>query len=221
MTLEVLAREIEGCRQCPRLVAYREKVAREKRRAYLDWEYWGRPVSGFGDPAARLLVVGLAPGAHGANRTGRIFTGDSSGDYLYRALWETGFANQPLSTDREDGLRLTDCYITCPVRCAPPENKPDREEMERCRPYFDREWRLLEQVRVVVPLGRIGWQAVLDQAGVTGSGFGFGHGVEHELPDGRRMICSYHPSRQNTSTGRLTAGMLREVFARAAERIRG
>jgi uracil-DNA glycosylase family 4 len=221
VTLDLLAQEIEGCRRCPRLVAHRQQVAREKRRAYRDWEYWGRPVSGFGDPEARLLVVGLAPGAHGANRTGRIFTGDSSGDYLYRALWETGFANQAESVQRGDGLRLQDCYITCAVRCAPPDNRPESEEIERCRPYLEQEWALLERVRVVVPLGRIGWKAVLDQAGVPASSYGFGHGVEHELPDGRRMICSYHPSRQNTSTGRLTAEMLRAVFERAAERIRG
>src|SRR2546429_7372255 len=167
-----------------------------------DWTYWGKPVPGFGDPRARLLVVGLAPGAHGSNRTGRMFTGDSSGDWLYAALHKFGFANQPTSTDRADGLRLRDCYITAAARCAPPDNKPTTGELDRCRPYLESEIELLPRVRVVVTLGRIAHEAFL-----KAKGFGrlpFGHGVETRLPDGTVLITSYHPSRQNTNTGKLT-----------------
>jgi uracil-DNA glycosylase family 4 len=219
--LVVLNQQVIACRLCPRLVEYRERVAVEKRRAYLDWTYWGRPVPSFGDPAARLLIIGLAPGAHGANRTGRMFTGDRSGDFLYRALWQTGFANQPQSTSIDDGLTLTDAYITAPVRCAPPDNKPSRDEILNCRPFFDQELAALPNVRVVVALGGIAFEnylAALQRRGIlrARSAFRFAHGAEYETHvDGPLVRCSYHPSQQNTSTGRLTADMLRDVFARA------
>ena len=219
--LVVLNRQVVACRLCPRLVEYRERVAVEKRRAYLDWTYWGRPVPSFGDPAARLLIIGLAPGAHGANRTGRMFTGDRSGDFLYRALWQTGFANQPESTSNEDGLTLTDAYITAPVRCAPPDNKPSREEFLRCRPFFDQELATLPNIRVVVALGGIALEnylAALQRRGLIAarSAFRFAHGAEYETHIGGPIVlCSYHPSQQNTSTGRLTSDMLHDVFSRA------
>jgi uracil-DNA glycosylase len=206
---------------CPRLVEYRERVAIEKRRAYLDWIYWGRPVPSFGDPAAGLLIIGLAPGAHGANRTGRMFTGDRSGDFLYRALWQTGFASQPESKSREDSLTLSGAYITAPVRCAPPDNKPSRDEILRCRPFFDRELAILPNVRIVVALGGIAFEnylSLLQRRGLISarSAFRFAHGAEYETHAGGPVVlCSYHPSQQNTSTGRLTADMLRAVFARA------
>ncbi len=215
--LVVLQDRIVRCGQCPRLRDWREEVARTKRRAYREQEYWGKPVPSFGDPAARLLLVGLAPGAHGANRTGRMFTGDKSGDFLYRALHETGFASQPASVSADDGLRLTDCYITAPVRCAPPDNKPLPEEIAACRPYLVRELELLTAVRVVVALGRLGFDNFLAASGLRRAAFAFGHGAENPLPDGRLLIGCYHPSQQNTSTGRLTAPMLRAVFERARE----
>jgi uracil-DNA glycosylase len=219
--LAVLNQQVIECRLCPRLVEHRERVAREKRGAYLGWTYWGRPVPSFGDPGAGLLIIGLAPGAHGANRTGRMFTGDRSGDFLYRALWQTGFANQPESTSREDGLVLSGAYITSPVRCAPPDNKPEREEILRCQPFFDRELRSLHQVRVVVALGGIAFEnylSALQRRGLisTRAAYRFAHGAEYETHAGGPVVlCSYHPSQQNTSTGRLTADMLRGVFARA------
>jgi uracil-DNA glycosylase family 4 len=219
--LTVLNERVAECRLCPRLVAHREQIAVEKRRAYRNWEYWGKPVPSFGDPAARLLVIGLAPGAHGSNRTGRMFTGDRSGDFLYRALWESGFANQPESLAREDGLKLSDAYITAPVRCAPPDNKPDNEEMLRCRPYFVRELDLLKHVRVVVLLGGVAlrcYLAVLQDQGriASRSAFLFAHGAEYaSYAGGPRLLCSYHPSQQNTSTKRLTAAMLEAIFHRA------
>jgi len=219
--LVVLNQQVIACRLCPRLVDHRERVAVEKRRAYLDWTYWGRPVPSFGDPAARLLIIGLAPGAHGANRTGRMFTGDRSGDFLYRALWENGFANQPESTSIDDGLTLSDAYITAPVRCAPPDNKPSRDEILRCRPFFDQELATLPNVRVVVALGGIAFDnylSALQRRGLmaASSGWRFAHGAEHETHAGSPvLLCSYHPSQQNTSTGRLTAEMLRDIFARA------
>jgi uracil-DNA glycosylase len=221
--LVILNQEVIECRLCPRLVEYREQVAAEKRRAYKDWTYWGRPVPSFGDPAARLLILGLAPGAHGSNRTGRMFTGDRSGDFLYRALWQNGFANQPESVSKDDGLALTDAYITAPVRCAPPDNKPEREEFLRCRPFFDRELQSLPNVRVVVVLGGIAldnYLSALQGRGLIASrsAYRFAHGAEYETHQGGPVVlCSYHPSQQNTSTGRLTAGMLREIFARARE----
>jgi uracil-DNA glycosylase len=219
--LAVLNQQVIACRLCPRLVEYRERVALEKRRAYLDWTYWGRPVPSFGDPAARLLIIGLAPGAHGANRTGRMFTGDRSGDFLYRTLWQTGFANQPGSTSSGDGLTLSDAYITAPVRCAPPDNKPSREEILRCHPFFDQELATLPNIRVVVALGGIAFEtyfSALQRRGfiASRSAFRFGHGAEYETHVGGPVVlCSYHPSQQNTSTGRLTAEMLHDVFARA------
>lgn len=219
----ILNSEIINCRRCPRLVAYREEVGRIQRRAYLGQEYWSKPVPGFGDPAARLLIVGLAPGAHGANRTGRMFTGDRSGEFLYRALWETGFANQPESLSRNDGLQLRDAYITAPVRCVPPDNKPLREEILNCRPFLVRELALLKNVRVVVALGGIGLNAylsVLQDAGKIKSraAFRFGHGAEYRTHEsGPLVLASYHPSQQNTSTGKLTAGMLHGIFARVRQ----
>jgi len=210
-----------ACEQCPRLVEYRAEVGRVKRRAYRDWNYWAKPVPGFGDPKARLLLVGLAPGAHGANRTGRMFTGDSSGDFLYKVLFATGFALQPTSVSRDDGLKLMDAYISAAVRCAPPDNKPTVEEIRTCRPYMQRELELLETVEVVVALGRLAFDvylAILREQGKIArrSGFIFAHDAEHRTgEDQPLLISSYHPSQQNTSTGKLTEAMLRAVFERA------
>jgi uracil-DNA glycosylase family 4 len=202
------------CARCPRLVAWREQVAREKRRAYLDDEYWGRPVPGFGDPAAALLLVGLAPGAHGANRTGRMFTGDRSGDVLYASLHRCGLANQPTSTSRDDGLRLDGAWITAPVRCAPPANRPTTEERDACAPFLTRELGLIPW-RAALALGAFAWDAVVRHVGVEGPRPRFGHGAEARLTDGRTLIGSYHVSQQNTFTGRLTPAMLDEVVRRA------
>ena len=224
-TLAVLNRQIVACRRCPRLVEYRESVGRIKRRAYQDWEYWARPVPGFGDPKAGLLLIGLAPGAHGANRTGRMFTGDSSGDFLYRALFETGFASQPTSVTRDDGLRLHNAYIAAAVRCAPPGNKPAPAEILNCRPYLERELELLKNVRVVVALGRLAFDVYLSilraQAKIVRrSAFVFAHGQEFRTGPGQPwLICSYHPSQQNTFTGKLTQSMLQAVFRRARQRL--
>ncbi|MBV9406801.1 MAG: uracil-DNA glycosylase [Acidobacteriaceae bacterium] len=219
--LSILNREIVNCFRCPRLVAHREEIGRVQRRAYREEQYWSRPVPGFGDPNAPLLIVGLAPGAHGANRTGRMFTGDRSGEFLYRALWQAGFANQPQSTSREDGLRLKDAYITATIRCVPPDNKPARDEVLNCRPFLVREMAILRNVRLVVPLGGIALDAylsVLQDAGKIRSRakFRFAHGAEfHTHQDGPLVLTSYHPSQQNTSTGKLTADMLRDIFKRA------
>ncbi|MEX2300309.1 MAG: uracil-DNA glycosylase [Bryobacterales bacterium] len=221
LKLAKLQQEVIACRLCPRLVAHREAVASAKRRAYLRCEYWGRPVPSFGDPAARLLIVGLAPGAHGANRTGRMFTGDSSGDFLYKALFDNGFASQPNSTGRSDGLHLIDAYITAPVRCAPPGNKPTREEFAACRPFLERELDLLANVKVVVTLGRLALDAYLgvplDRKLIQRrSGYPFSHGAHFRLPSGLpTLLCCYHPSRQNTQTGVLTMQMLQSVFGDA------
>ncbi|HXF95481.1 MAG TPA: uracil-DNA glycosylase [Gemmatimonadales bacterium] len=220
--LAALERRVLACERCPRLRAYSRRVAREKRRAFRDQPYWGRPVPGWGDPAARLLVVGLAPAAHGANRTGRMFTGDSSGDWLYAALYRHGFANQPRSTHRGDGLRLTGCYITAAVRCAPPGNRPTARELANCRPYLEREIALLSEVRVVLALGRIAHESWLRAAGwwdrlPPSARPRFAHGAEARLPDGRVLLSSYHPSRQNTNTGKLTPAMWEAVFRRAEE----
>jgi uracil-DNA glycosylase family 4 len=219
--LEILQNQIVACEQCPRLVEYRAEVGRVRRRAYRDWNYWAKPVPGFGDPRARLLLVGLAPGAHGANRTGRMFTGDSSGDFLYKVLFATGFASQPTSVSRDDGLKLMDAYISAAVRCAPPDNKPTVEEIRTCRPYMQRELELLENVAVVVALGRLAFDVYLailrDQGKIARrSGFVFAHDAEHRTgQDQPLLISSYHPSQQNTSTGKLTEAMLRAVFERA------
>jgi len=221
-TWEALTAEVVGCCACPRLVAWREQVARYKRRAYRDWDYWGRPVPGFGDRAGRLLIVGLAPGAHGANRTGRMFTGDSSGDTLYGALCRAGFANQPTSQHRDDGLILTDVFITAVARCAPPGNRPTAQELNTCRPYLVREWALLPQIRIVLALGQIafdGCQRLLREIRYEDlPRLQFGHGLHYSLSSSsptetRHLIASYHPSRQNTQTGRLTPAMMDQVFA--------
>ncbi len=208
--------EVVACRACPRLVAWREQVAAEKRAAYRDDEYWGRGVPGFGDPAARILVVGLAPAAHGANRTGRVFTGDRSGDFLFAALHRVGLANQPEATGRDDGLALTDVFITAPVKCAPPANKPTPDERVACRPFFTREVTALDRVRVVVVLGQIGYVAAAAEFGLSPRP-AFGHGVEAPMEGGRTMLCSYHVSQQNTFTGRLTEPMFDAVLLRARE----
>ena len=208
--------EVVGCRACPRLVAWREQVATEKRAAYRDQDYWGRPVPGFGDPSARILIVGLAPAAHGANRTGRVFTGDRSGDFLFGALHRVGLANQPEAIGLDDGLRLTDVFITAPVKCAPPANKPTTDEKAACRPFFQREVAALDRVRVVVVLGQIGYVAAAAEFGLRPRPR-FGHGVEAPLTDGRTILCSYHVSQQNTFTGRLTEPMFDAVLDRARE----
>jgi uracil-DNA glycosylase family 4 len=215
-SLERVREEIIACCRCPRLVAWRERAAPEKRPAYRDWEYWGRPVPGFGDPRARVLIVGLAPAAHGGNRTGRIFTGDRSGDWLFRALHATGFANQPTSTHRDDGLRLSGAYITAVNRCAPPANRPTPEERDNCLPYLEREIALLRDVQVIVALGSYALDGVA-RALCLRPRPRFAHGAETALPDGRTVLCSFHPSQQNTFTGRLTAEMLEAVFRRARE----
>jgi uracil-DNA glycosylase len=209
-----LSTEVAECRACPRLVAWREQVAREKRAAFRDWDYWARPVPGFGDPAARVCLVGLAPAAHGANRTGRMFTGDRSGDFLYAALWRTGFANQPTSVHRDDGLELTGAWITAPVRCAPPANKPTPAERDTCRPFIERELALLTEVRVLIALGQFAHQVVCDLFGVRPRPR-FAHGASVELPDGRHLVDSFHVSQQNTFTGKLTPGMLDAVLNQA------
>jgi uracil-DNA glycosylase family 4 len=215
--LDLLAAEIVECRRCPRLVAWREQVAAEKRAAFSDWDYWGRPLPGFGDPAAAILLVGLAPAAHGGNRTGRMFTGDRSGDFLYASLHRCGLANQPTSTHRDDGLRLQGVFVTAPVRCPPPANKPLPSERENCRPFFEREIALLPGIRVVVALGKYGFDAVAAHYQLRPRPR-FGHGVEVAMADGTVLLGTYHVSQQNTFTGKLTPDMLDEVFARAKDR---
>lgn len=220
--LEVIERSVVKCELCPRLRVYCEQIAREKRRAYRGQDYWGKPLPAFGDPQAAMVVIGLAPAAHGGNRTGRMFTGDRSGDFLYRALYQTGFASQPTSVSREDGLTLTNAWITAPVRCAPPDNKPLPNEIRTCRRYLERELEVLPNVRVVVVLGQIAMNAYLsilkDRGAIRSrAAFPFGHNIEHVTAPGYPLlICSYHPSQQNTSTGKLDETMLREVFERAS-----
>lgn len=217
--LQLLEEEVIGCRTCTRLIEHCNNIAQVKRRAYLDWNYWGKPVPSFGDPNARVLIVGLAPAAHGANRTGRVFTGDRSGDYLYRVLHATGFASQPESRAKNDGLILNDVFIAASVRCAPPDNKPTPEEIANCRPFLERELDLLPNVKVVVALGKIAFDnylTILKSRGAirSRSQFKFSHNAIHEtIPI---LISSYHPSQQNTSTGKLTEPMLRAVFESAA-----
>jgi uracil-DNA glycosylase family 4 len=219
--LQILTREVIACNRCPRLREYCIRIAEVKRRAYRDQEYWGKPVPGFGDPRAKLLVIGLAPAAHGGNRTGRVFTGDRSGDFLFRALYETGFASQPDSISRDDGMKLDGAYIAAAVRCAPPDNKPNPDEFRNCRPYLEREVDLLKDLRVVLVLGKIAFDTylgILRDRGVirSRSAFAFGHDREYHITEGQPiLISSYHPSQQNTSTGKLTAAMLRDVFERA------
>ncbi len=230
--MESLNRQIITCRRCPRLVAWREAVALAKRRAYRDWNYWGRPVPGFGDPNARVLVVGLAPGAHGSNRTGRQFTGDASGDFLYPALHRAGYASQPRSTSRDDGLKLRKLYVTACARCAPPANKPTPNELANCQPYLEREIELI-QPRVIVCLGRIAFERILRSFSVRRSTLEFRHGASYRLRSQTPslegadrlarlrasvwLVCSYHPSQQNTLTGKLTRRMFDQVWRTATE----
>lgn len=222
--LTVIEREVTSCVRCARLVAWRESVGREKRRAYRDWDYWARPVPGFGDPEARLLVLGLAPAAHGANRTGRVFTGDRSGDWLFAAMHRAGFADRPTSTHRDDGLTLSDAYVTAAVKCAPPDNKPTTEERDLCHPYLLREMAGLPRLRAIVCLGRIGFDAAVRALRDAGAPVPrplprFGHAVEVPIGEHLTLIASYHPSQQNTFTGRLTEPMLDQVFAAARRAI--
>jgi uracil-DNA glycosylase family 4 len=225
MTIDLIEQRVIACGKCPNLVAYRAEVAREKRRAYRDYEYWGKPVPAFGDPAAHVVLIGLAPGAHGSNRTGRMFTGDASGDWLYRALYRAGFANQALARDREDGLILRDCLITAAVRCAPPQNKPSPVERAHCFGYLEEEFAALRDVRVVVTLGKIAddtFHALVKKRGAYRSARApFAHGAETAvaLPGSPAItgLSSYHPSRQNTNTGVLTEAMLDKIFSRVRE----
>ena len=217
--LKIIADEVSSCRKCPRLVEYRETVAREKRRAYREWTYWGRGIPGFGDPHAKLYILGLAPAAHGGNRTGRVFTGDRSGDFLYRALYDTGFANQPTSLNRDDGLHLKHVYIAAAVRCAPPANKPLPSEILNCRDYLKRELAILRP-KAILALGKIAWDAYLDmlkQDGLIASRapYKFAHGAEVSFPfDGPHLFGIYHPSQQNTQTGRVTPAMYDKILLR-------
>ena len=220
--LSQLQENIIRCCLCPRLVEYRQQVAQKKRRAYRDWEYWGKPVPSFGKYVARLLIVGLAPGAHGANRTGRVFTGDASGDFLYETLHRFGFCNQPRSRDSNDGLELRDAYITAAIHCVPPKNKPSTEELSNCRLYLRKELQLLKHVHVVVALGRIAWKAYLTARREAGwlcptPSPRFSHGAIYLLASKTTLIASYHPSQQNTQTGRLTKKMFDQVFAEARQ----
>jgi uracil-DNA glycosylase len=226
VSLEDLHAELVACRRCPRLVEWRERVGREKRAAYRDEDYWAKPVPGFGDATARVVIVGLAPAAHGANRTGRMFTGDRSGEWLFRALHRIGFANQPTASHRDDGLVLRDVFVTSAVHCAPPKNVPTSDERARCLDWTVREVRSLPSVEVVVALGGLGYDAVLRMADPLGWGRPrpkprFGHGAEIPLGDGPTLLCSYHPSQQNTFTGRLTEEMFDSVFERAAALVGG
>ena len=219
-SLSKIEREVVECRACPRLVEWREAVATEKVARYREWDYWARPVPGFGDAHTRVLIVGLAPAAHGGNRTGRIFTGDRSGDWLFRALYDAGFANQPTSVHSTDGLRLRDAYVTATARCAPPANKPTLEELRTCEPYLLAELRLLPRVRVVIALGRVAWQAYLRARRRLGQPLParapvFGHRALVQFPDRMTLIGSYHPSQQNTFTGKLTRSMFRRIFTTA------
>jgi len=223
-TLSLLNTAITDCTTCARLVSYRSTIARTKRRQFMDWTYWGRPVPGFGDPRARLYVLGLAPAAHGGNRTGRVFTGDRSGDWLYEALHRHGFANQASSTHRGDGLTLTDCYIGATVRCAPPGNRPTPDEFEHCRRFLRDELRLLKKKQVIIALGKMAFDQYLKTCRKEGLEIPFptpkfGHGATYRLPWGVTLIGSYHPSQQNTFTGKLTRSMFHSVFRKARKEI--
>jgi uracil-DNA glycosylase family 4 len=215
--LVVLQRDIHDCRICPRLVEWRERVAVEKRASFRDDDYWGRPISGFGDPAARIVILGLAPAAHGANRTGRMFTGDRSGDWLFRAMHRAGLANQAQSSAADDGLELHDAWVTSAVKCAPPLNKPTTVERDACQPFLERELALLSEMKVIVCLGTFGFDAALRHFAIRPKPR-FGHGVEVQVPDGPVLLGCYHVSQQNTFTKRLTEQMLDETFVRALER---
>ena len=215
-SLEQVEAEVVRCRACPRLVEWREQVARDKRASFRGETYWGRPIPGFGDPAARLVVVGLAPAAHGGNRTGRVFTGDRSGDWVFRALWRAGFANQPTSERVDDGLRLSGAWVAAAVRCAPPANRPTPDERDRCLPYLGRELALLTEVRVMVVLGQFAHDALARLLGLRPRPR-FAHLAEHPLPDGGTLLCSYHPSQQNTFTGTLNEEAFDAVFTRARQ----
>jgi uracil-DNA glycosylase len=215
VSLEQLHSQLETCTRCPRLVQWREEVGRIKRAAYRDQTYWAKPVPGFGDSSARILLLGLAPGAHGSNRTGRMFTGDSSGDFLFPALHRAGLASQAKAVSVDDGMRLHDLFITAAGRCAPPDNKPTPEELRTCRPWLEAELEFLPNLRVILGIGKIGHEAWLEVCGLRKSAFEFGHGLEHELPDGRVLLDSYHVSRQNTQTGRLTTEMFDAILSRA------
>ena len=217
ISLPHLHAEIIACRTCPRLVAWREKMGREKRAAFREHDYWARPVPGFGDPQATLILFGLAPGAHGSNRTGRMFTGDASGDFLYPALHRAGLASQPKATGRDDGMKLTGLYITAAVRCAPPDNKPAPDELHRCAAWTVREFALLPKARVILALGKIAHDALLRHYGLKLSAHPFSHGAEFPLPDGKTLIDSFHVSRQNTQTGKLTVKMFDEILGRAKQ----
>jgi len=218
MNLKQLNEEIIACRKCPRLVEWREEVARVKRKAYQDDEYWGRPVPGFGDPHAQVLVVGLAPGAHGSNRTGRQFTGDASGGFLFPALYRAGFANQARAESRSDGLILKDMYITASGRCAPPDNKPNPEELNNCQPYLERELKIINP-KVIVCLGRIAFERILKIYQVRSSAYKFAHGASYQLESSEWILCSYHPSQQNTLTGKLTVKMFDAIWKNVKELI--
>lgn len=218
--LKVLNQDVVTCTRCTRLIAYCRKIGREKRRAYIDQEYWARPVPGFGDIKASVLILGLAPGAHGSNRTGRPFTGDGSGNFMYPVLYRMGFASQPIASHRDDGMVLHGAYITAVARCAPPANKPLPHEIANCSEFLDRELALLKNVKVVVALGRIGFEGYLNHLKRQGllasrAPYIFGHGVKYKMPDGRWLLASFHPSLQNTNTGRLTQKMFEEVFREA------
>jgi uracil-DNA glycosylase family 4 len=220
--LTQLNAEVIACTRCPRLIDHCRKVAREKRRAYMDWDYWGKPVPGFGDPNARVLILGLAPGAHGSNRTGRPFTGDGSGNFLYPVLHKVGFASQPNATHKADGLKLKDAYITAVARCAPPGNKPTPKELSNCAEFLDRELEGLKRVKVVVVLGKIAFDGYLNYLKRRGfvqnrSQYVFGHGAQYQMPDGKTLLASYHPSMQNTLTGKLTERMFFTVLRKAAQ----
>jgi uracil-DNA glycosylase family 4 len=217
LTLDELERQITVCRRCPRLVEWRERVAHEKRAAYASEEYWGRPVPGFGDADARIYVLGLAPAAHGGNRTGRVFTGDRSGDWLFASMYRTGLANQPTSLHADDGLELRDAFVAAAVRCAPPANRPLPAERDNCLPYAAQELALMPRVRVIVCLGGFAWDAALRIDPPPAPRPKFGHMAEFELPSGRTLLGSYHPSQQNTFTGKLTEEMTDAVFERASE----
>lgn len=220
--LEKLQRTVVRCRRCPRLVAYLQEVPNHKPRRYQNWDYWSHPLPSFGDPDGRLLIVGLAPAAHGGNRTRRMFTGDRSGEWLFRALYQFGFANQPNSLHRDDGSALSDCYITATIRCAPPKNKPLPKEIENCRPYFLKELDLLKNVKIIVPLGQIAFAQTLKSLRIKGfeiPPLAFGHGKVYSLANGAILITTYHPSQQNTQTGKLTKAMFHHIFKMVRKRL--